>query len=374
MRQSPLAFLRHPEQWEVFKHNPAGLAKWATEECLRYDSPVKSIQRIAAQDVELRGKVLRQDDRLRWFIASANRDPEVFAHHETFDITRDPNPACGVWFWGASLPGGDPGAAGGSGGLQSPGRVFPHLAGRDGGVSVLAQYDISFAQVPHAIADNLLLGRALPARIATYHPELDNKLWPGIWNPAWDKRAAELYGYNPPKAKELLAQAGYPQGFTFTMYLFPLPGLPEQVDIGQAMALDWQAIGPQPKLVEIDFPRVRELYRTKAIHGAVWGLRGRALPPDAIRIINRSYEGVIHAYEHPFIDDSLHELGKVLAPAQRANILRELGDHKFNEFAGMALFWLFAEAAVNPRVIAEYVFPGRIPGFYTHLAYVKLAP
>src|SRR5215470_7463472 len=65
-----LAFLRHPEQWALFKQDPAGQAKRATEECLRYDPPVKSIQRIAAQDVELRGKVLHKDDRLRWFISS----------------------------------------------------------------------------------------------------------------------------------------------------------------------------------------------------------------------------------------------------------------------------------------------------------------
>ena len=75
-----------------FKQDPAGWAKPATEECLRYDPPVKSIQRIAAQDVELRDKVLHKDDRLRWFVSSANRDPEVFAAPETFDITRDPNP------------------------------------------------------------------------------------------------------------------------------------------------------------------------------------------------------------------------------------------------------------------------------------------
>ena len=87
-----LAFIRHPEQWALFKQDPAGWAKRATEECLRYDAPVKSIQRIASQDVEMRGKVLRKDDRIRWFISSANRDPEVFAHPETFDITRDPNP------------------------------------------------------------------------------------------------------------------------------------------------------------------------------------------------------------------------------------------------------------------------------------------
>ncbi len=86
-----LAFLRHPDQWELLKQNPAGLAKPATEECLRFDSPVKSIQRIASRDVEMRGKLLRKDDRIRWFISSANRDPDAFAEPETFDITRHPN-------------------------------------------------------------------------------------------------------------------------------------------------------------------------------------------------------------------------------------------------------------------------------------------
>ena len=87
-----LAFIDHPDQWALLKQDPAGHAKRATEECLRYDSPVVSIQRIAAQDVELRDKVLRKGDRLRWFISSANRDPEAFADPTTFDITRHPNP------------------------------------------------------------------------------------------------------------------------------------------------------------------------------------------------------------------------------------------------------------------------------------------
>ncbi len=86
-----LAFIHHPDQWALFKQDPAGLAKPATEECLRYDSPVKSIQRIASQDVEMRGKVLRKADRIRWFISSANRDPDAFANPTTFDITRTPN-------------------------------------------------------------------------------------------------------------------------------------------------------------------------------------------------------------------------------------------------------------------------------------------
>jgi len=86
-----LSLLQHPDQWALLKKDPAGLAKPATEECLRYDSPVKSIQRIAAQDVEMRDKVLHKDDRIRWFISSANRDPAAFPNPETFDITRHPN-------------------------------------------------------------------------------------------------------------------------------------------------------------------------------------------------------------------------------------------------------------------------------------------
>ncbi len=85
-----LAFIRHPDQWALLQRDPA-LAVRATEECLRYDPPVKSLQRIAAQDVELGGKVIRSLDRVRWFLTSANRDPEKFAAPETFDITREPN-------------------------------------------------------------------------------------------------------------------------------------------------------------------------------------------------------------------------------------------------------------------------------------------
>ena len=86
-----LAFINHPDQWALLKQHPAGRAKAATEECLRYDSPVVSIQRIATEDVPMRDKVLRKGDRLRWFISSANRDPAAFPNPETFDIFRHPN-------------------------------------------------------------------------------------------------------------------------------------------------------------------------------------------------------------------------------------------------------------------------------------------
>ena len=86
------AFMTHPDQWELFKTDPAGRMIRATEECLRYDPPVKSITRIASDHIELGGKDINRDERMRWFVTSANRDPEVFDRPDDFDIERYPNP------------------------------------------------------------------------------------------------------------------------------------------------------------------------------------------------------------------------------------------------------------------------------------------
>jgi cytochrome P450 len=87
-----LALLRHPDQWARLRQAPARAARLATEECLRYDPPVKSTQRIAAADVQLGGRTIRRGDRMRWVIAAANRDPSAFPDPDTFDIARHPNP------------------------------------------------------------------------------------------------------------------------------------------------------------------------------------------------------------------------------------------------------------------------------------------
>jgi peptide/nickel transport system substrate-binding protein len=220
------------------------------------------------------------------------------------------------------------------------------------------------------ILSKLLGGKADPLKVFGFEQRVE----PKSWNPEWDQQFDSLYGYNPRKAKELLAKAGYGAGFEFTIYLYTLPGLPEIVEIGQALALDFEAVGLRPKLVEVDFPRVREQYRTKQIHGALWGLRRSPNALDTVRIFNVSKNSVVYSYEHPFIDQAMEELGRVVNPEDRAQLLRSIGDHKFNEFAELPLAALFADAAVNPKFIAEYTFPGIITGFYTHLEYIKLAP
>ena len=88
-----LAFAQHPDQFDLLHADPDAQIVDAVEEVLRYDSPLKSIQRIATQDVDMGGgQTVGKDDRVRWVISSANRDPAVFENPDALDITRNPNP------------------------------------------------------------------------------------------------------------------------------------------------------------------------------------------------------------------------------------------------------------------------------------------
>jgi cholest-4-en-3-one 26-monooxygenase len=93
-----LAFLDHPDQWELFK---AKRPRTAVEEVIRWATPVNVFQRTACADTTLGGQDIRAGDRVCLFYGSANFDEDVFDHPERFDITRSPNPHLGFGGSGA---------------------------------------------------------------------------------------------------------------------------------------------------------------------------------------------------------------------------------------------------------------------------------
>jgi len=82
--------MRNRDQWERLVADPS-LTERAVEEYLRYDGPSGALARVAAADLEMGGKTIRQGQRLFAFMNSANRDPEAFVDPERFDIGREPN-------------------------------------------------------------------------------------------------------------------------------------------------------------------------------------------------------------------------------------------------------------------------------------------
>jgi len=89
-----LAFFDHPEQWQRLLADP-GLIPTAAEEIVRWVSPVNLFRRTAMRDTELAGHKIAEGDKVVMFYTSANRDEDVFASPQEFDISRDPNPHVG---------------------------------------------------------------------------------------------------------------------------------------------------------------------------------------------------------------------------------------------------------------------------------------
>jgi len=86
-----ICFAEYPEQRARLAAAP-GLLNAAIEEVLRYRSPVQWLFRATLRDVTLRGQTIPAGSLVIPIIGAANRDPEVFAEPNRFDIQRAPNP------------------------------------------------------------------------------------------------------------------------------------------------------------------------------------------------------------------------------------------------------------------------------------------
>ncbi len=81
------SLLRHPDQWQVLRDDPALVAN-AIEEILRFESPVQAVGRTVSEPIEFSGAALTKNDIVVSLVGGANRDPAVFEEPERFDVTR----------------------------------------------------------------------------------------------------------------------------------------------------------------------------------------------------------------------------------------------------------------------------------------------
>ena len=85
-----LTLLRNPGEIERMQKDQS-LIPSAVEEMLRYESPSQHTGRLAPEDVEWEGKVIRKGQAVMAVMAAANRDPERFPDPDRFDVARTDN-------------------------------------------------------------------------------------------------------------------------------------------------------------------------------------------------------------------------------------------------------------------------------------------
>jgi cytochrome P450 len=86
-----LELVQHPDQLALLREDRS-LAGSAVEEVLRYAPPLHYFRRTLSADTEVRGQPIRAGEKIAMIYTSTNRDEDVFASPDTFDIRRHPNP------------------------------------------------------------------------------------------------------------------------------------------------------------------------------------------------------------------------------------------------------------------------------------------
>jgi cytochrome P450 len=85
-----LALIEHPHQRYRLRDDPS-LMPLATEEMIRWVTPVKAFMRTASEDTTVRGVPVAAGESVLLSYVSANRDEDIFDDPFRFDVGRDPN-------------------------------------------------------------------------------------------------------------------------------------------------------------------------------------------------------------------------------------------------------------------------------------------
>jgi cholest-4-en-3-one 26-monooxygenase len=85
-----IELLNHPDQLAEVRREPT-LVPSAVEEILRFAPAVHTFRRTATAETELRGQVIQENDKLLLWYPSANRDEDIFAEPDRFNVRRSPN-------------------------------------------------------------------------------------------------------------------------------------------------------------------------------------------------------------------------------------------------------------------------------------------
>ncbi|MCY4365665.1 MAG: ABC transporter substrate-binding protein [Chloroflexi bacterium] len=234
-----------------------------------------------------------------------------------------------------------------------------------------------------AMLEHVLKGQGSLMLLTQFHPVL------GVWNEQWEADWEEQYGYDPEAAKALMAQAGYSteNPMPFTSYNYFSSDEPETAVMLEALINFWQPIGIDVTLLDSEWGTVRGEYRSKGdfIKKGGWGnvitmrsLTNRLRSWSTVGNANPEAPGGYNGgpgYFSPVIEKNYAEFqGLQEVDNDRINeLLLEVGNDKFYNFADIPFFWFTLQVTFNPNVVESWTFPGTAGSKTSHWDLLKAA-
>jgi peptide/nickel transport system substrate-binding protein len=217
---------------------------------------------------------------------------------------------------------------------------------------------LSLAINRQEIIDSVLAGKATlkttPYNTLPATSDIDEAAF-GEW-------ATENNAYDPERARALLAEAGYPNGFDgIQFFTFPRPGTPALPQIAEIVAAQWAEVGVNVQLVPTDYSSYRPHFVNvdpqdayNAGDANLWGTAPRFGVFGAFTSYVQYENGSAQPARDPELDAMIARASRTMDDNERKSLVTEAYKRFLEQWVVIPIAVADTIYAVNPDTVGEW--------------------
>lgn len=165
------------------------------------------------------------------------------------------------------------------------------------------------------------------------------------------------YPYDPDRARQLLAEAGYTDGnpLEIKLAIYAFGGIAEFPRMIEAVGADFEAVGVKVNFQPTEYGTLRSMRRAWSLGGGwvgPWGTHNRAAPAEILSIVKvlKHSDAPYTTYKNPEFDAIMNQAFASTDPEEVKVLIGQMQEHLLANYDGIPLFEVDSSFAAIPEI------------------------